>query len=72
MTAQPEETFLVAYPCQLRCLVEVDLTGIHSQFTHRQMRVKADALHQEMHGPPQVAAPIHDLLAATFRSPVSR
>jgi hypothetical protein len=72
VTAQPEATFTVAYPCEKRCVVEVDLSDVHSHFTVNQARKKADAEHRQLHEPPPAATPIHDGLRASFSSPAAR
>jgi hypothetical protein len=64
VTADPQETFAVDYPCDQHCLVEVDLTGVHQSFTHRQMRVAADAEHAKRHEPAPVPTPILEQVAA--------
>lgn len=69
MTAEPEETFMVAYPCDKHCVVEVDVSDAHSRYTVRQMREKADVEHKRRHGPIAVRTPIHDGLQASFRPP---
>ena len=51
MTAGPQAMFVVEYPCDRFCRIEVDLSGEHSQVTLQQMREKADGLHQREHEP---------------------
>jgi hypothetical protein len=58
-----EETYLAAYDCERRCLIEVDLTGIHANFTVRQARVNADAQHRKAHEEP---TPVRDGARTVF------
>jgi hypothetical protein len=51
MSTGPQATFVVEYPCDRFCRIEVDLSGEHSQVTLQQMRQKADGLHQRVHEP---------------------
>jgi hypothetical protein len=51
MTAGPQVMFVVEYPCDRFCRVEVDLSGERGQVTLQQMREKADGLHQRIHEP---------------------
>lgn len=60
MTVRPEATFIVEYPCEQHCRVEVDMAAIHMRFTHRQMLNHADGIHEERHAPPPEPTPIHD------------
>ena len=69
MTTGPMATFVVEYPCELHCRIEVDLDRAHLRFTHRQMLQSAHAEHKKAHQPKAEPAPIYDGLAATFRSP---
>jgi len=43
--------FVVEYPCDRFCRIEVDLSGERGQLTLQQMREKADGLHQREHEP---------------------
>jgi len=43
--------FVVEYPCDRFCRIEVDLSGERSQVTLQQMQEKADGLHQRVHEP---------------------
>jgi hypothetical protein len=65
----PQAVFLVDYPCERHCQVELDLTDMHKQFTLRQMWASADHQHGLRHKPAAERTPIHDGLAATFREP---
>jgi hypothetical protein len=61
MTAGPQAMFVVEYPCDRFCRIEVDLSGERGQVTLQQMREKADALHQREHEPEngeETAAPV--------------
>ena len=51
MTSAPQATFVVEYPCDQFCRIEVDLSAEHSQVTLQQMRKKADTAHQRVHEP---------------------
>ena len=53
MTADPQATLVVEYPCDRFCRIEVDLTGERSQATLQQLRDKADRSHQRVHNPEQ-------------------
>jgi hypothetical protein len=43
--------FVVEYPCDRFCRIEVDLSGEPGQLTLQRMREKADGLHQRVHNP---------------------
>src|SRR5256885_14461133 len=43
--------FVVEYPCDRFCRIEVDLSGERGQLTLQQMREKADGLHRRVHEP---------------------
>jgi hypothetical protein len=59
MTTGPQTMFIVEYPCDLFCHIEVDLNGEPDRLTLQQMRAQADHLHQLEHGPePQAEAPV--------------
>jgi hypothetical protein len=62
MTTNSQAMFVVEYPCDRFCRIEVDLSGERSQVTLQQMREKADGLHQQVHEPerPQADAPSVD------------
>ena len=62
--SDPQATFVVEFPCNLHCRVEVDLTGVHLGFTHRQMLASADDDHKRLHEPPPVPTPILEQVAA--------
>jgi len=51
MTVGPQAMFVVEYPCDRFCRIEVDLSGERGQVTLQQMREKADGLHQRIHEP---------------------
>ncbi|MFI6070374.1 hypothetical protein ACIA5C_02150 [Actinoplanes sp. NPDC051343] len=51
MTAGPQATFVVEYPCDQFCRIEVDLSGERGQFTLQQMLEKAEKSHQLVHEP---------------------
>jgi len=60
MTTGPQTMFVVEYPCDQFCRIEVDVNGEPNGLTLQQMRAKADQLHQLEHEPePGVAdAPV--------------
>ncbi|MEV6598604.1 hypothetical protein AB0M36_17260 [Actinoplanes sp. NPDC051346] len=66
MTTGQQAMFVVEYPCDSFCRIEVDLTGEQSHVTLQQMRKKADDLHQREHEPEPAAAdePVVDPEAA--------
>jgi len=43
--------FVVEYPCDRFCRIEVDLSSERGQLTLQQIREKADGLHQREHEP---------------------
>ena len=51
MSAGAQVMFVVEYPCDRFCRVEVDLGGERGQVTLQQMRDKADGLHRRIHEP---------------------
>ena len=66
MTTGPQAMFVVEYPCDRFCRIEVDLSRERSQVTLQQLREKADGLHQRVHEPELAEAdtPIIDQEAA--------
>jgi len=66
MTTGPQAMFVVEYPCDRFCRIEVDLTSERSQVTLQQMREKADGLHDRVHQPELAEAdqPVVDQEAA--------
>jgi hypothetical protein len=60
MTAAPQATFVVEYPCDRFCRIEVDLSGESNEVTLRQMRQMSDRLHEQEHEPKlgEPAAPV--------------
>ncbi|MEV6848328.1 hypothetical protein [Actinoplanes sp. NPDC051411] len=56
MTADPQAMFVVEYPCDRFCRIELDLSGERGQLTLQQMREKAEQLHQQAHEPDQAEA----------------
>ena len=66
MIAGPHVMFIVEYPCDRFCRVEVDLSGERGQATLQQMREKADGLHRRIHEPElaETDGPIGDRDAA--------
>jgi len=65
MTAGPQEMFVVEYPCDRFCRIEVDLSKEHSQVTLQKMREKAEESHRRIHEPEaaeaaEAGAPIAD------------
>ncbi len=51
MSAGPQAMFVVEFPCDLFCRIEVDLEDERSQVTLQQMREKADLMHRRVHEP---------------------
>ena len=51
MTAGTQSMFVVEYPCDRFCRIEVDLSGEPGQLTLQQLREKADGLHHRVHKP---------------------
>jgi hypothetical protein len=66
MTAGSQAMFVVEYPCDRFCRIEVDVSGERGQLTLQQMREKADGLHQRVHEPEvaEAGVPIGDQEAA--------
>jgi hypothetical protein len=61
VTAGPQATFVVEYPCDQFCRIEVELTSERGEVTLQQLREKADGLHRREHEPePAAAAPVVD------------
>ena len=58
MTSGPQAMFVVEYPCDRFCRIEVDLSGERSQVTLQQMREKADGLHERVHEPAAAEADV--------------
>lgn len=57
MTGGPQATFVVEYPCDQFCSIEVELIGEPGHLTLQQMREKADELHRRVHEPEATEAP---------------
>ena len=51
MTTGPQAMFVVEYPCDLFCHIEVDVSGETGQVTLQQLQKAADTLHQREHEP---------------------
>ena len=51
MTAGAQATFVVEYPCDQFCRVEIELLGERGQLTLQQMWEKADGVHRRIHEP---------------------
>ena len=58
MTTGSQAMFVVEYPCDRFCRIEVDLSGERGQVTLQQMREKADGLHQQIHQPESAEAEV--------------
>ena len=56
MTGGPQAMFVVEYPCDRFCRIEVDLSGERGQFTLQQMLEKAERSHQRVHEPDRAEA----------------
>ncbi|MFG1610354.1 hypothetical protein [Actinoplanes sp. NPDC049265] len=57
MTGGSQAMFVVEYPCDSFCRIEVDLSGEHDRLTLGQMREKAEELHRGVHEPDQPEKP---------------
>jgi hypothetical protein len=57
MTADPQAMFVVEFPCDQFCSIEVDVSGERGQLTLQQMREKAEQLHQQIHEPERTEPP---------------
>jgi hypothetical protein len=77
MTAAAQATFVVEYPCDRFCRIEVELTNEPNHVTQQQMWEKADALHRRVHEPEPAETPapvvdddeaVHRPAATVFRS----
>lgn len=55
------ETFTAEYPCDWRCRVELDLSGISDRFNHRQMREATIDAHLAVHA----GGPVRDEFTVT-------
>jgi hypothetical protein len=51
MSAGSQAMFVVEYPCDRFCRVEVDVTAERGQVTLQQLRERADGQHQGIHEP---------------------
>ena len=51
MTAGPQATFVVEYPCDRFCRIELELTGERNTVTLQQLWEKADERHRRIHEP---------------------
>lgn len=51
MTVGPQAVFVVEYPCDRFCRIEVELSGERSHVTLQQLWEKADGLHRRVHEP---------------------
>jgi hypothetical protein len=80
MTDTPQAMFVVEYPCDRFCHIEVELTGERNHVTLQQMWEKADAMHRGVHEPEltETDAPVVDPegprrpAATVFRSAPAR
>lgn len=72
VSAGPQAMLVVEYPCDRFCRIEVDLNTEQSQATLRQLREKADGLHQRVHEPErgEATTPVVDQ-EATGRPPAT-
>jgi hypothetical protein len=66
VTDGAQATFVVEYPCDQFCRIEVELNGERSEVTLRQLWEKADGQHQRVHEPElaEAEAPVVDREAA--------
>ena len=51
MTDAPQAMFVVEYPCDRFCRIEVELIGERNHVTLQQMWEKADTMHRRVHEP---------------------
>jgi hypothetical protein len=51
VTADPQATLVVEYPCELFCRIELELAGERGDLTLRQLREKAEDAHRRIHEP---------------------
>jgi hypothetical protein len=80
MTDAPQATFVVEYPCDRFCRIEVELIGERNHVTLQQMWEKADTMHRRVHEPElaETDAPVVDQeaprrpAATVFRSAPGR
>jgi hypothetical protein len=56
VNAGSQAMFVVEYPCDQFCRIEVDVTGERGQLTLQQMRETADGQHQRIHEPDSAEA----------------
>ncbi|MEV4348767.1 hypothetical protein AB0J83_30285 [Actinoplanes sp. NPDC049596] len=71
MTASPQATFVVEYPCDLFCRIEIEVAGEHSQVTLEQMWAKADEQHRHIHEPDAAAEPTPAAEPEALRRPAA-
>jgi hypothetical protein len=66
VTVGPQAMFVVEYPCDRFCRIEVELIGERSQVTLQQLWDKADGMHRRVHEPElaETEAPVVDQEAA--------
>ena len=71
MTGGPQATFVVEYPCDRFCRIEVELAGERSQVTLQQLWEKADGMHRRVHEPElaEVEVPVVDQEAVRRPAP---
>jgi hypothetical protein len=63
MTPGSQAMFVVEYPCDRFCRVEVDVTRERGQITLQQMLDKADGQHQRIHEPELTEAETEEAVA---------
>lgn len=66
MTVGPQAMFIVEYPCDRFCRIEVELIGERSQVTLQELWERADGMHRRVHEPElaETEAPVVDQEAA--------
>ena len=66
VTDRPQAMFVVEYPCDRFCRIEVELTGERGQGTVQQLWETADGMHRRVHEPElgEGQAPVVDQEAA--------
>lgn len=71
MTVGPQAMFVVEYPCDRFCRIEVELTGEPSHVTLQQLWEKADGMHRRVHEPEPAEAEVPTVEPETSRRPAA-
>jgi hypothetical protein len=51
VTVRPQATFVVEYPCDRFCRIEIELGGVSGDVTLQQLWEKGDGQHRRIHEP---------------------